>query len=98
MSVRRHRHAVAEAEATLVAAMADSYDRSQELVDTVRAAATPLRVGLVATLTGGALVLLRPKFSLLLRLPMLIGAVDSLVQHVGRRSAAQVPCEADPQA
>jgi hypothetical protein len=98
MSVRRCRNDVANAEAVFVAALAQSYDRTQGLIDEARAAATPLRVGLLAALGGGALYLLRPKLGTLLRLPMLVGAVDSLVQHVGKRAAADAIQDASPPA
>ena len=96
MSVKRCREDVANAEAVFAAALAQSQDRTQGFIDQARAAATPFRVGLVAALTGGALYLFRPKLGFLLRLPMLVGTVDSLVQHLGNRAAAQAIQDASP--
>jgi len=89
MSVRRARDAVATAEAVFAAALAQSYQRTQGLIDEARAAATPLRVGLLAAVSGGVLYVVRPKLGLLLRLPMLVGAVDSLLKHVNQHAEAQ---------
>lgn len=88
MSVRRCRNEVANAEALFAARLAQTYDTTQRMFGEVRAAASPVTVGLAALLTGGTLYFVRPRFATLLRLPMLIGAVDSLVQHVGRRASS----------
>lgn len=96
MSVTRCREDVANAEAVFAAALSQSQDRIHGLVEETRAAATPFRVGLVAALTGGALYVFRPKLGFLLRLPMLLGTVDSLLQHATRRAAAQSIQDASP--
>lgn len=96
MSVRRCRDDVANAEAVFAAALAQSQDRIQGFADEARAAATPLRVGLLAALTGGALYVFRPKLGFLVRLPMLLGTLDSLVQHLGQRAAAGAIQDASP--
>ena len=95
MGLAACRNEVANAEALFVAQMADTHNRMHLLIGEVRAAATPVRVGIVAMLTGTALYFVRPRLTTLLRIPLLLGAVDSVVQHFGSRVGAEPLRDAD---
>ena len=85
MSVARCRAEVANAEALFTTHLTTTHNRLHGLIGEVRAAATPLRVGVAAVVTAGALYVIRPTFGTLLKVPVMFGAVSSVVQHFSHR-------------
>lgn len=93
MSVASCRREVRNAEALFTARLVDTHNSMHRLITEVRAAATPVRVAVSAVVAGATLYIVRPRFSMLMRIPLVIGAVDSLVQHFGKRIGDDVAPE-----
>ena len=85
MSVSRCRAEVANAEALFTARVTETHNHMHDLIGELRAAATPLRVAVAALVTAGAVYVIRPTFGTLLRVPVLVGAVSSVVQHFSHK-------------